>query len=194
VENREPNSSQSPAATQGVGAQTIVKELPHVTDTETRDLPSAILEVVTAQGSRGTWLVNELINEPQTLVVNNRTYQLVLRLRRYYKPYTLQLVQFRHDVYAGTDIPKNYSSRVRLQRPDTGEDREILIKMNSPLRYAGETYYQASLDKDDRGTILQVVHNPSWLTPYFSCILVGLGLVYQFATHLLGFTVKRRTA
>jgi hypothetical protein len=61
------------------------------------------------------------------------------------------------------------------------------------LRYAGETFYQASFDPDNQGTILQVVHNPSWLTPYLSCILVGVGLIVQFATHLLGFTFMRRT-
>ena len=194
VENREPNSAQPPAATAGIGVRATVREVPHVTETDSRDVPSAVVEIVTSEGSRGTWLMNELINQPQSLVVNNRRYELVLRLRRYYKPHTLQLLQFRHDVYPGTDIPKNYSSRVLLQRPDTSEHREVLIKMNSPLRYAGDTYYQASLDKDDHGTILQVVHNPSWLTPYFSCILVGLGLVYQFTTHLLGFTLKRRTA
>jgi hypothetical protein len=159
-----------------------------------RDVPSAVVEVVTSQGSLGTWLVSEYIEQPQSFSYHGRTYSLSMRPRRYYKPYSLQLVQFRHDVYPGTEIPKNYSSRVQLQRPDTGENREVLIYMNNPLRYAGETYYQASLDKDDRGTILQVVHNPSWLTPYFSCILVGLGLVVQFSTHLLGFTLKRRTA
>src|SRR5437588_10779240 len=158
-----------------------------------RDVPSAVVEISTPQGSLGTWLVSELLR-PQQLRWNNRTYELVMRLRRYYKPFSIQLQQFRHDVYLGTDVPKNFSSRVVLQRPDTGENREVLIYMNSPLRYAGETFYQASFDLDDHGTILQVVHNPSWLTPYFSCVLVGLGLLVQFATHLLGFTFKRRTA
>ena len=81
-----------------------------------------------------------------------------------------------------------------LDRPDTGEKRSIDIYMNAPLRYAGETYYQAGFDPDDHGTILQVVHNPSWLTPYFSCVLVGVGLVVQFCTSLFGFAFKRRTA
>jgi hypothetical protein len=98
---------------------------------------------------------------------------------------------FRHDTYPGTDIPKNFSSRVRLQRSDTGEDREVLIFMNNPLRYAGETFYQASFDSDDHGSILQVVHNPGWLTPYLGCALVGTGLVFQFLTHLIPF-LKRR--
>jgi hypothetical protein len=66
--------------------------------------------------------------------------------------------------------------------------------MNNPLRYAGETYYQSGFDQDNRGTILQVVKNPSWLTPYLSCLLVGGGLVVQFLIHLLNFTMKRRTA
>jgi hypothetical protein len=61
------------------------------------------------------------------------------------------------------------------------------------LRYAGETFYQASFDQDNQGTVLQVVRNPSWLTPYFSCVLVGLGLLVHFAIHLLGFSLKRRT-
>ena len=49
--------------------------------------------------------------------------------------------------------------------------------MNNPLRYDGETYYQSGFDRNDaRVTILQVVRNPSWLTPYVACILVSLGL------------------
>ena len=72
--------------------------------------------------------------------------------------------------------------------------RSVLIYMNKPLRYAGETFYQASFDRDDHGTVLQVVLNPSWLTPYFSCILVGLGLIVQFCISLFGFAFKRRTA
>ncbi len=193
VEDRGTNSAAPPAATQGVGPRALVKEVPRVTEMSLRDVPSAVVEIATPQGSLGTWLLSEYINQPQPFTSNKRHYELMLRLRRYYKPYSIQLLQFRHDVYPGTDIPKNFSSRIKLQRPDTGESREVLVYMNSPLRYAGETYYQESFDPDNHGSVLQVVHNPSWLTPYFSCVLVGLGLVVQFATHLLGFTLKRKT-
>jgi hypothetical protein len=40
---------------------------------------------------------------------------------------------------------------------------------------------------------LQVVHNPSWLTPYFSCVMVAAGLLWQFLSHLIPF-LKRRMA
>ena len=194
VEDRAADAAQPPAATQGIGPRATVKGLPHVTTMDTRDVPSAVVEVETPQGSLGSWLVSEYIEEPQSFSWNNRTYQLVLRQRRLYKPYSIQLLQFQHDVYPGTDIPKNFSSRILLQRPQTGEKREVLIYMNNPLRYSGETYYQSGFDPDNHGTILQVVHNPSWLTPYFSCVLVGVGLLVQFATHLFGFSFKRKTA
>ena len=191
VQNRVPDSKMPAAADKGLGAKATVKEMPRVTAMDRTDVPSAVIELVTPQGPIGSWLVSEFINGPQEFTWNNRSYQLTLRPRRYYKPYSIQLVEFKHDIYPGTDIPKNFSSRVLLQRPDTGEKRSVLIYMNNPLRYAGETYYQASFDRDDGGTVLQVVHNPSWLTPYFSCVLVGLGLVVQFMIGLLGFRLKR---
>jgi hypothetical protein len=193
VEERPPNASAPPAATKDVGAHATVRELPRTTDMNERDVPSAVVELVDAPGSLGTWLVSEYVKQPQGFMWNNRTYRLELRPRRYYLPFSLQLQKFHNDLYAGTEIPKNYSSRVLLQRPETGEKREILIYMNNPLRYAGETFYQASYDPDNKGTILQVVRNPSWLTPYFSCVLVGAGLIVQFTTHLWGFSWKRRT-
>jgi hypothetical protein len=194
VNNRTADATEPPAATQGLGPRVTVSEVPRVTEMDKRDVPSAVVEIVTPNRSLGTWLVSEFVEQPQEFTVNQRTYQLAMRLRRLYKPFSIKLLKFQHDVYPGTDTPKNFSSRVLLQRPETGEKREVLIYMNNPLRYAGETYYQANYDPDDHGTILQVVHNPSWLTPYFSCVLVGAGLVVQFASHLLGFTRKRKTA
>ena len=126
--------------------------------------------------------------------MDNRAFKLALRPQRYLQALQLHLLEFRHDVYPGTDIPKNFSSRVLLLRPDTGEKREVLIYMNNPLRYAGETYYQASFDPDNQGTVLQVVRNPSWLTPYFSCVLVGVGLVVHFTMHLFGFAAETEEA
>src|SRR5205814_1500211 len=135
------------------------------------------------------------MSQPQEFSYKGHTYQLALRPIRFYKPFNIQLMKFSHDKYAGTDVPKNFSSRIRLTRPETGEDREVLIYMNNPLRYAGETFYQAGFDDvDPRVTILQVVRNPGWLTPYFACILVAAGLLVQFLTHLVGFATKRRTA
>lgn len=179
----------------GLGAGIYWRSLPHETAMQRRDTPSGIVELHSAAQSLGSYLVSGLLARPQELTFNHRSYQLALRPRRFYKPFSLHLVEFKFDRYPGTDIPKNFSSRVRLQRPETGEDRELLIYMNNPLRYGGETFYQADWDhEDEKGTILQVVHNPGWLTPYAACALVGIGLVVQFMIHLVGFATKRKVA
>lgn len=163
-------------------------------------MPSALVEVLGPKGSLGTWLATSWLSAPQEVFAEGgKSYKLALRFARHYKPFSLKLEEFTHERYRGTDIPKNFASRVRIQRPESGEDREVLIFMNNPLRYNGETYYQAGFDEHNdtllhKVTILQVVHNPSWLTPYFSCCLVALGLVVQFLSHLIGFARKQRTA
>jgi hypothetical protein len=193
VQARETNSLVPPASSRGVGTIATLQEKPRETSMDARDLSSAVIEILTPEGSIGTWLVSEMV-KPQQFSWNNHNYELTMRFKRLYKPYSMQLVKFQHDIYAGTGIPKNFASRVVLHRPDTSEQREVLIYMNNPLRYSGETYYQADWDKDDHGTVLQVVRNPGWLTPYLSCIMVGAGLVVQFMTHLLGFIRKLRVA
>jgi hypothetical protein len=180
--------------TAGFGRGAYWRELPHVTEMDRRDVPSGIVELSAKGRVLGTFLVSAHLTSPQSFRYDGRAYQLSLRQERYYKPFQIHLLEFRHDKYPGTEIPKNFSSRVRVQRPDTGEDREVLIYMNNPLRYEGETYYQASFDTDNQGTILQVVRNPSWLTPYFSCVLVGIGLLMQFTQHLIGFASKRKSS
>lgn len=179
------------AATQGVGPQIIATLQPLTFKQDERNLPSAYVELVGPDGSLGTWLVSPLL-EPQRFEFAGRTWKIALRFARHYQPYALTLLKFSHDRYAGTDIPKNFSSRVRLTTPDGRNDREVLIYMNNPLRYAGLTFYQAGFANNDQTTVLQVVKNPSWLIPYIACGVMTFGLVWQFGMHLIGFAGKRR--
>ena len=149
------------------------------------------MELDGVQGPLGTWLVSNAIPDPQGFTVNGHTYELVMRQRRFYKQFALTLLHFAHDRYAGTDIPKNFSSRVRLVDFERNENREVLISMNDPLRYRGFTFYQSGFDNNDKTTILQVVKNPAMLLPYIACGLVALGLLVQFSMHLFGFVRKR---
>ncbi len=189
VTNREVVPDAPPVST-GVGTRFAPVELPKVTVMDQRDVPSAIVEVVGPTGPVGSFMVSEHVLRPQTFEYEGKTYDLALRLRRHYKDFSLTLLDFRHDKYRGTDIPKNYSSQVRLRNPKTGEDREVKIYMNTPLRYQGLTFYQASFIGENT-TILQVVRNPAWLTPYFACVIVGFGLMVQFGIHLFGFLRKQ---
>ena len=178
-------------ATAGIGPRVAVAPLRLPYKQDERNAPAAHIEFVGPEGTLGTWLVSPLLSAPQKFDYAGRTWELTLRFKRYYHPFAITLLDFAHDKYPGTEIPKNFSSRIRLKTDDGRGDREVLIYMNNPLRHAGLTFYQASFEKGDTVSILQVVRNPGWVLPYVSCVMMGLGLLVQFGIHLFGFVRKR---
>lgn len=193
--------SATPAANQGIGAQISALEVPRATGVDERDIVSATIEIVpigfaagAVNASLGTWLVSEALGAAQTFSSGGRTWQIRLQPARYYKPYSVTLQKFTHEKYPGTEIPKNFASKITLNDPERAVKRDVLIYMNHPLRYRGETFYQAGFQKDDQASILQVVHNPSFIAPYVACVIVAAGLLVQFGYHLVGFARRRRTA
>ncbi len=181
-------------ATAGVGSQLIATPQPITYKQDERNMPSAFVDLIGPEGSLGTYLVSTLLLEPQRFEHAGRNYAISLRFARHYMPFSLSLLKFSHDRYAGTNIPKNFSSRVRLTTPDGIDDREVLIFMNNPLRYAGLTFYQAGFENNDTTSILQVVRNPSWLLPYIACVAMTLGFLVQFGLHLFTFAKRRSSA
>jgi len=129
----------------------------------------------------------------ETVTVDGKKYQIYLRPQRSYRDYTILLKKFDHDVYPGTEIPRNYSSEIKIVDPVQQENRDVKIWMNNPLRYHGETFYQSGLHPLTKGTILQVVRNPGWLLPYISCGLVALGMIIHFGQNLVAF-LRRKLA
>ncbi|MGC4004508.1 MAG: cytochrome c biogenesis protein ResB [Pirellulales bacterium] len=103
---------------------------------------------------------------------------MAFRYRRDYKPYTVTLKEVRKDDYLGSNIPRNYSSNVVVEDPRDDYRAEHLIRMNEPLRYKGETFYQSGYEPG--GTTLQIVSNTGWMIPYVSCMIVLTGMVFQF--------------
>ncbi len=185
-----------PIANRGPGAQVAVEPAPPVTGVNDQDVMSAAIQIVPKQSGvpLGTWLVSDALGAPQTFWCGGRRWMIALRPERYYEPYSVTLQKFTHERYAGTDIPKNFASKITLIDPERSVDRDVLIYMNHPLRYRGETFYQAGFQKGDTATILQVVHNPSFMAPYIACVIVAAGLLVQFGSHLVGFSKKRRKA
>ncbi len=149
------------------------------------DAPSAYVTVYKGEQPIGTYIVSAYIDQLQAVVVDGRTYWMELRFKRTYKPYSVHLIDFKHDKFTGTQMARNYSSQIRLVDKGRNVDREVLIYMNHPLRHAGETFYQASFLQGDTGTVLQVVQNPGWLIPYVSCSMVTLGMLLHFGIRLV---------
>ncbi len=151
--------------------------------------------------SLGTYLLSGLSSlqmppQPEKIEVDGDTYELFLRFRRYYKPYTIEAVDVRRENYMGTQTASDFSTLARVHHPDQSEPLEVKIWMNNPLRAYGETFYQSghNVDADGREvTTLQVVTNVGWMIPYVCCMIVATGMFYQFGLVLMRF-LRRRSA
>jgi ResB-like family len=219
-----------PLATNGVAANFDFKPLAEEKTMDRKNVPTALIEIVGTNGSLGDWVVSDWtadeamirdleetytlnklganmvkaiitrLVEPQSIFAGGKKYTFALRPKRVVHQFSLTLLQTTHDIYPGTDIPKNFRSRVQLKNSQSGENREAEISMNHPLRYAGLTFYQFQMDASELAqqaglaplSALQVVRNPAWLTPYLGCALVAAGLVTQFMFHLVGFISKQK--
>ena len=156
---------------------------------------TAYVEVLHQDQSLGIWLLSNLIDDrypPQIVHAGEQSWDMALRFKRHYKPFDLELIDFKHDKYPGTEIPFNFSSEVIVHPHESETSQKALIYMNHPLRYAGLTFYQASFSQDELTTVLQVVRNPGWILPYISVALMGFGMLYQFLFHFIKFLNKRR--
>jgi hypothetical protein len=225
-----------PLTTNGIARSFDFQPAAETKSMESKNVPTALIEIIGSSGSLGTWVVSgwagdeQLVDvlrenfsrqadrqmaatmigrllEPQKIDAGGKQFTFTLRPARVYTPYSLSLLKATHSVYTGTataatpdGIPKDFRSRVRLENPGTGENREVEIYMNSPLRYSGLTFYQYQMAAGDvarqagrvPSSTLQVVRNPAWLTPYAGCIMVAAGLVTQFMIHLVGFVSRRK--
>ncbi|MGH7996052.1 MAG: cytochrome c biogenesis protein ResB [Opitutaceae bacterium] len=201
MRNQLPEGMPDPA-TAGIGTQIGLVPQPTTSKENERNLPGAYVELDAPEGSLGTFLVSSLLplsgapflEQPQRFTYAGHRWEIVMRIKRRYLPFSVTLLKFSHDIYPGTTIARNFSSRIRLTKPDGSLNREVLIYMNNPLRYDGLTFYQASFANQDRTSILEVVRNPSWRLPYIACAMIALGLVIQFGLHLAGFARRRRAA
>jgi len=225
-----------PLTTNGAAAHFDFHEIPVTHDMNSKNVPTAIVEIAGAGRSFGAWVASgwagdetmagvvrrsyarqmggamadtiaSRLTEPQFVEADGKRYTFALRPARAYKPYSLTLLKATHTTYPGTvttgnpeGIPKDFRSRVRIDNPQKGENREVEIYMNSPLRYGGLTFYQYQMAAGELAqqageapsSTLQVVRNPGWVTPYAGCAIVAAGLIVQFMIHLVGFVSKKR--
>jgi hypothetical protein len=182
---------------QGIGLQMGLQIFPVAVNykPEAINTASAYVTLKDKDHTIGTWLVSNVFDDqkhPQSFSYQGKHYDIALRFKRFYNSYSLTLLKFKHDTYPGSDIPKNFSSLLRIRSIDTSEERDAFIYMNHPLRYKGQTFYQASFTPDGKASILQVVRNPGWWLPYICIALVGVGLVMHFIIQLTYFLTKRK--
>lgn len=196
-------------ATAGIGKRFIAEETRPASGTDSGgqvDIPSAYVKLKSKAGADlGTWLLTSfpdvvpgMLSDTQTVTVDGTPYEIALRFRRIYRDYAITLKDVQKNDYMGTDRPKDYSSYIQVDDPKRETSFEFRVWMNNPMRYAGETFYQSNYipagamgTGSKEVTVLQVVSNQGWMTPYVACMIVAVGMLYQFGLTLLRFLNRR---
>jgi len=121
----------------------------------------------------------------QTLTIDNKEYELLLRPFRTYLPFELSLIDFKKVMHPGTNVAKSFSSDIMLNENEVS--RKVLIKMNEPLRYYDYTFYQASFIEEGeiQTTVLAVVKNYGRLFPYISSVIMCIGILFHMILMLI---------
>jgi hypothetical protein len=182
----------------GFGSRLYVAETREVSGTSgTRNAQAVDVELLDPDTGKSLgryilslWMYPNFVNRswdmPTNFTVDGKSYTAYFRFRREYakapsgNPYSIQLVDFVHEKYEGTQTPKDFASKILLVNEGDGVERELRIWMNNPLRYAHRTFYQQSYLANDGGTVLQVVRNDTWMIPYLACMIVFVGMAAQF--------------
>ena len=120
----------------------------------------------------------------QTVSINDKDFTIILRRKRTYLPFSIELLDFKKILHPGTDIPKSFSSEINLI--ENGAVRKVLIQMNEPLRHKGYTFFQSSFIEgpDSETTVLATIKNYGRLFPYISSIIMCIGLLFHLSQKL----------
>ncbi len=95
-------------------------------------------------------------------------------------PFSLKLIDFQLERYPGSMSPSSYASEVELTDREEGiENMPFRIYMNHVLDHRGYRFFQSSYDRDEKGTILSVNHDPGTLPTYIGYLLLTLGMIWN---------------
>jgi ABC-type transport system involved in cytochrome c biogenesis permease subunit len=199
-------------ATDGIGLQYQARGMKtHGAAEEDPNIASAYVELKDRRSgdSLGTYLVSQFFNDraqvfmgggadiSDELQIDGKPYELSLRYRREYKPYTVKLEDVVRINYSGSETPRDYSSQIVI-RDNADPDKFMKGRtwMNNPLRYQGETFYQSNYYAVPSGggsveaAGLQVVENAGWVIPYVCCMMVLVGMAAHFGGTFVTFASR----
>lgn len=179
----DPQNPSSPVALQSLNAEA---------ESE-RNIPGYLLSIAAGEKTLGEIPVSAHL--PAQFSYENNIYTLELEKEKTRLPFAVTLTDARREFYPGTETPKLFESEIAVEEEGAAA-RKATISMNRPFRYRGYTFYQSGFGAD-RGKIvstLSVVNNPGAKWPYFSCLMIALGMLLHFLQKLVRFLGQKSKA
>ncbi len=94
-------------------------------------------------------------------------------------PFSLKLVKFDLERYPGSMTPSSYASDVVLIDKEQNIEQPFRIYMNHVLDHRNYRFFQSSYDRDEKGTILSVNHDPGTIPTYIGYLLLAIGMIWS---------------
>ncbi len=130
---------------------------------------------------------------PANLKLDDLDLTLEWGSKELFLPFYLRLNEFVMDKYAGSMSPSSYRSLVNVVDKQNGVNMPYEIYMNNTLSYGGFKFFQSSYDKDEKGTILSVNHDPGKWPTYLGYTLLTLGFFFNLLNPSSRFGKLART-
>lgn len=157
-----------------------------------KNVPGVIFSLISEQKDLTTLLLYGAESVPTRVIIQGKKYNFQLRRRHSPLPFLITLKDFTAEFHPGTQVARKYQSLVTIEHD--GISREVLIYMNTPLRFREYTLYQASYSIDELGreySTLAVVRNHGRWLPYVASMVTAFGLALHFI--LQGFAGAQRS-
>ncbi len=139
----------------------------------------------------GIYMVLDEVPKLPEIRINGSVLKFAMRKHRRDLPFSVRLIDFKRELYPGTEMARAYESRIEII--DGPARWETLISMNQPLRYKDYTLFQSSFAQTPAGTmsVLAVVQNTGRVFPYISGLAFCFGLILHLMIRAGMFTRRR---
>lgn len=91
-------------------------------------------------------------------------------------PFAIKLVDFQLERYPGSQSPMSYASEVVLIDKEQHINQPYRIYMNHVLDHRNYRFFQSSYDRDEKGTVLSVNHDPGTIPTYIGYLMLAIGI------------------
>ncbi len=106
--------------------------------------------------------------------------------------FTIKLDRFVIHKYPGSMMPSSYDSFITVIDKAHHKRFKFHIYMNHILTYRGYRVYQESYDRDEKGSIFSVNHDPGMYVTYFGYLLLAIGFFWSMLYSKSRFMITLR--
>ncbi len=170
-----------------------------------RNIPGCVAEFVGEDGEKAETILwgyssKFLPDEkpmPFIFEMGGNKYAALITKKTWSVPFEVQLDKFIFEKHPGTQMARNFESRVTRMESDQPE-KKVEIKMNEPMRYAGFTFFQESYGPpnapiEEMFSQFAVAENPADQWPLWALVITGIGLAIHFVISLMEYSKKSRS-